>query len=128
MTGYGLACTSFASIKYTVEIKSLNSKFLELSLKLPRALSDKEFALRNACNKQLERGKVNLTIHAEYADATAKAATINQDLLASYYNKLKSIADQLGDADAGLFQLALNFPSVIQYETEASSEEEWQQV
>lgn len=128
MTGYGLASTSFANTKYTVEIKSLNSKFLELSLKLPRSLSDKEFALRNACNKLLERGKVNLTIHAEYADGAVKAAVINQDLLISYYNNLKAISADLGAPQTDLFQQAINFPNVIQYETDSSTEEEWKQI
>ena len=65
MTGYGIAAFDSGSTKYTVEIKSLNSKFLELSLRLPKMFSDKEFQLRNDCNKQIERGKVNLSITVE---------------------------------------------------------------
>lgn len=128
MTGYGLASASFARVKYTVELKSLNSKFLELSLKLPKAFSDKEFSVRNACAKLLERGKISLVFHAEYADVTMKAATINQDLLKNYYTQLKSISTDLDDPAENLLQLALNFPNVIQYETDEASEEEWKQV
>ena len=128
MTGYGLASASFARVKYTVELKSLNSKFLELSLKLPKAFSDKEFSVRNACAKLIERGKISLVFHAEYADLTLKAATINQDLLKNYYTQLKSIAIDLDDRAENLLQLALNFPNVIQYETDEASEEEWKQV
>lgn len=128
MTGYGLASASFARVKYTVELKSLNSKFLELSLKLPKAFSDKEFSVRNACAKLLERGKISLVFHAEYADVTMKAATINQDLLKNYYTQLKSISTDLDDPAGNLLQLALNFPNVIQYETDEASEEEWKQV
>ena len=128
MTGYGLAAASFARVKYTVELKSLNSKFLELSLKLPKAFSDKEFSVRNACAKRIERGKISLVFHAEYADVTLKAATINQDLLKNYYTQLKSIATDLDDPAENLLQLALNFPNVIQYETDEASEEEWKQV
>ena len=128
MTGYGLAAASFARVKYTVELKSLNSKFLELSLKLPKAFSDKEFSVRNACAKLIERGKISLVFHAEYADLTLKAATINQDLLKNYYTQLKSIAIDLDDRAENLLQLALNFPNVIQYETDEASEEEWKQV
>jgi uncharacterized protein YicC (UPF0701 family) len=54
MTGYGLAANDFANVKYTVEIKSLNNKFLELSIKIPKAFSDKEFLLRNDCSKQYQ--------------------------------------------------------------------------
>ena len=56
MTGYGIASFDSGNSKYTVEIKSLNSKFLELSLRLPKIFSEKEVQLRNDCSKQLERG------------------------------------------------------------------------
>ena len=125
MTGYGLAANDFAQAKYTVEIKSLNSKFLELAIKLPKAFSDKEFLLRNECSKQIERGKVNISIYVEHPEATAKTATINQELLKIYYQQLKSAAVELGDNGSNLLQLALNFPEVIQYESDSVSEDEW---
>ena len=53
MTGYGIASSDSGSTKYTVEIKSLNSKFLELSLRLPKSFTEKEFQLRNECSKQI---------------------------------------------------------------------------
>ncbi len=65
MTGYGIASFDSGNTKYTVEIKSLNSKFLELSLRIPKSFSEKEFQLRNECNKQIERGKVSLSINVE---------------------------------------------------------------
>lgn len=125
MTGYGLAANDFAQAKYTVEIKSLNSKFLELALKIPKAFSDKEFVLRNECSKQIERGKVNISIHIEYAESSAKTATINQELLKNYYQQLKTTADSLGDVGTNLLPLALNFPDVIQYEVDTVNEDEW---
>ena len=126
MTGYGLAANDFAQAKYTVEIKSLNSKFLELALKIPKAFSDKEFVLRNECSKQIERGKVNISIHIEYAESSAKTATINHELLKNYYQQLKTAADSLGDVGTNLLPLALNFPDVIQYEVDTVNEDEWQ--
>ena len=128
MTGYGLAANDFAQAKYTVEIKSLNSKFLELTIKLPKAFSDKEFLLRNECSKQIERGKVNISIYVEYQENSPKTATINQELLKVYYEQLKSTATALGDNARNLLQLALNFPDVIQYEADAISEDEWKLV
>ena len=125
MTGYGLAVKDFATAKYTVEIKSLNSKFLELSLKLPKSFSDKELVLRNECSKQIERGKVNVSITVEYPENLSKSASINQSLLKQYYNQLKSVATELGDPGSNLLQLALNFPEVIQYEDDVISDEEW---
>ena len=125
MTGYGLATNDFAQAKYTVEIKSLNSKFLELSLKFPKAFSDKEFVLRNDCSKQIERGKVNICITVEHTESTSKTSTINTDLLKHYYTQLKSAADDLGDKGNNLIELALNFPEVIKYELDEISEDEW---
>lgn len=128
MTGYGLATKDFANAKYTVEIKSLNSKFLELSLKIPKAFSDKEFVLRNDCSKQIERGKVNVSINVEFAEATLKTSTINQSLLSHYYNQLKESADSLGDNGSNLLQMALNFPDVVQYISDEGAEDEWKTV
>ncbi|WP_407427651.1 YicC/YloC family endoribonuclease [Arcticibacter sp.] len=128
MTGYGIASNDFANTKYTVEIKSLNSKFLELALKLPKAFSDKELILRNDCSKQIERGKVNITVTVEYASNEKKAATIDQELLTLYYNQLKQAANTLNDNANNLLQLALTFPEVIKYEEDLISEQEWIQL
>ena len=92
MTGYGTGSASDATVKYTVEIKSLNSKFLELTMRLPKAVADQELALRASSSKRIERGKVNLTITAEYADQTAHAAQINTPLFKKYYEKLSAIS------------------------------------
>ncbi|RZL06178.1 MAG: YicC family protein, partial [Pedobacter sp.] len=97
MTGFGIASKDFANAKYTVEIKSLNSKFLELALKLPKSFSDKELILRNECSKHIERGKVGITFTIEYPENEKKAATIDAALLKIYYNQLKNTANELGD-------------------------------
>lgn len=128
MTGYGLATIDYANAKYTVEIKSLNSKFLELSLKIPKAFSDKEFVIRNDCSKLIERGKVNVNINVEYAEATLKTSTINQALLNHYYQQLKVSAQTLGDSGSNLLQMALNFPEVVQYVTDEGTDDEWKTV
>ncbi len=128
MTGYGIAANDFANTKYTVEIKSLNSKFLELALKLPKAFSDKELILRNECSKQIERGKVNIAFTIEYSENEKKAASINAGLLKLYYTQLKDTANELGDPGSNLLQLALNFPEVIQFDEDVVSEEEWKQL
>nr|WP_294896805.1 YicC/YloC family endoribonuclease [uncultured Pedobacter sp.] len=125
MTGYGASVTDLANGKYTVEIKSLNSKFLELNIKLPKAFSDKEFFLRNECSKLLERGKVMLSISADVTDAGSKAATINKDLFAHYYAELKSIGKTIGDDANNLIPVVLNLPEVVKYDENSVSEEEW---
>ncbi|MGX1640522.1 MULTISPECIES: YicC/YloC family endoribonuclease [Sphingobacterium] len=123
MTGYGMGTAENGTVKYTVEIKSLNSKFLELNLRLPKAVSDKELVLRGECSKLIERGKVNINISTEYVDQTAKAASINADLLKEYYRQLQDIAFQLGDTKANLFEQALNMPEVISHDDEVDEEE-----
>ncbi len=125
MTGYGTAGFDLGTTKYTVEIKSLNSKFLELSLRIPKNFSDKEFQLRTECNKQIERGKVNLTISVEKTDATVKAAGINTQLLKQYFDQLKAVSAELGEPSGNLLQLALGLPDVVRFEEDSVSEEEW---
>ncbi|WP_159637188.1 YicC/YloC family endoribonuclease [Sphingobacterium composti Ten et al. 2007 non Yoo et al. 2007] len=124
MTGYGVGTQENAKVKYTVEIKSLNSKFLELSIRLPKVVSDKELTLRGECSKLIERGKVNVMISSEYTDQTAKASSINAELLKKYYNQLKDIASEVGESSSALFNLALNMPEVISTNDDEVDEEE----
>ena len=128
MTGYGIATSDSGSTKYTVEIKSLNSKFLELSLRLPKIFSDKEFQLRNDCNKQIERGKVNLSITIEQQNGAVRAAGIDTALLKNYYEQLKAVSNDLGEPTSNLLQLALGLPEVVKYDEETVSEDEWKLV
>jgi uncharacterized protein (TIGR00255 family) len=128
MTGYGIAAADSGTTKYTVEIKSLNSKFLELSLRLPKIFSDKEFQLRNDCNKQIERGKVNLSITVEQQNGVVKAAGIDTVLLKNYYEQLRSVSMELGEPATNLLQLALGLPEVVKYDEETVSEDEWKLV
>ena len=124
MTGFGLGAKDNHKVKYIVEIKSLNSKFLELSLRLPKAFSDKELTLRSECSRLIERGKVNLSISVEYVDQTAGAATINAVLLKKYYQQLVDLADELDTDRRGIFELALNMPEVVSHNEEEADEEE----
>ncbi len=128
MTGYGIASFDSGNSKYTVEIKSLNSKFLELSLRLPKIFSEKEFQLRNDCSKQIERGKVNLSINVEQAGSTVKAAGIDTELLKHYYAQLKAVSNDLNEPTNNLLQLALGLPEVVKYGEETVSEDEWKVV
>jgi uncharacterized protein (TIGR00255 family) len=128
MTGYGIASFDSGNTKYTVEVKSLNSKFLELSLRLPKIFAEKEFQLRNDCSKLIERGKVNLSINTEQVSQSVKAAGIDKDLLKHYYNQLKAVSEELGEPTGNLLQLALGLPEVVKYEEDTISEDEWKSV
>jgi len=124
MTGYGTASADNGKVKYSVEIKSLNSKFLELNLRLPKVVSDKELTLRTESSKLIERGKVNMNVTVEYTDQTAKASSINSDLLKKYYSQLQQIASELNDTNVNLFELALNMPEVITNNDDSVDDEE----
>ncbi|MND23655.1 hypothetical protein D3C80_140620 [compost metagenome] len=129
MTGFGIATKETSKAKITVEIKSLNSKFLELTLKLPKAHSDKELLIRTDCNRLIERGKVNLTISIEYnAGAERKPVSINQALLKAYYEQLLQGANELNANTTDLFALAVQMPEVIKQDEQDVDEEEWKAV
>lgn len=126
MTGFGLATADHGNVKFAVEIKSLNSKFLELNLKLPRAFSDKELLLRNVCSKEIERGKVSVSVTTERGEETLKGATINAALLSKYYKQLEEININLGANSSNLLQAVLSFPDVISYSDEDVDEKDWE--
>jgi len=113
MTGYGIAIKEDSKVQYTVEIKSLNSKYLELNLRTPKAIADLELEIRNEVSKALLRGKVSVTISSEYKDATALASTINTALFKKYFEDLKPLAADISYSQTDLFQQALNMPDVI---------------
>lgn len=125
MTGFGLASTDHENGKFAVEIKSLNSKFLELNLKLPRAFSEKELLLRNVCSKEIERGKVSVSINIDRGEENLKGATINAALLSKYYKQLEAINVDLGANSTNLLQAVLTFPEVISYQEEEINENDW---
>lgn len=125
MTGFGLATTDVENVKFSVEIKSLNSKFLELGLKYPKAFSDKELYIRNLCNKELERGKASIAINVDRGEDTLKGASINEDLLKKYYKQLIEINTELGADTTNLLATVLNLPEVITYTEEEASESDW---
>lgn len=124
MTGFGIASAEAANSKITVEIKSLNSKFLELGLKLPRIHSDKEIFLRNEVNKLIERGKVSLAINLEKKDGVSEGASINTELAKKYYASLKKLADELKVDQQNIFAQVLQMPEVISMTDAVPDEEE----
>lgn len=126
MTGYGAGSASNGTVKYSIEIKSLNSKFLEVNMRLPKSVADKELQLRAACTKFIERGKVNLSISVEHANQTAQAATINTALFMQYYEQLQALSVKTGALSpaADLFRMAINLPEVINHDEDEVDEAE----
>ena len=126
MTGFGQSSADDGQSKIYVEVKSLNSKFLDLNLRLPKAFSDKELEVRNLVSEKLERGKVSVSIEYEkLGDGTIKQ-TYNEQLFIAYYAELKKLADRVLAPYDNLFELALNSPDVIHGNLkEEASDELW---
>jgi len=115
MTGFGQAVLTTGELNIAVEIKSLNSKFLDLSLRLPRVFSDKELELRNLMAEKLERGKVSVSIDYQQAGNSEIRQSYNEALFVAYYTELKKLADRvIAPSYDTIFSLALNSPDVIQ--------------
>ncbi len=114
MTGFGQASLDDGQTQIGVEVKSLNSKFLDLTLRLPKVFSDREVEIRNLLSEKLERGKVSLTIEYQRYGAEEIKQTYNETLFVSYYNELKKLAGKVSSKDENIFEIALNSPDVIQ--------------
>jgi uncharacterized protein (TIGR00255 family) len=127
MTGYGNVSHDDGRVQVQAELKSLNSKFLDLGLRLPKPFSDKELEIRNLVNEKLERGKVSLSVEFQRVGEPEIRQTYNETLFIQYYTQLKKLADRAMASYENLFQLALASPDVIQSKfTEGASEEDWQ--
>lgn len=126
MTGYGKAQAERNGVAINVEIKTLNSKFLELNLRLPKAYSEKEMELRNLLSKQLERGKANVSIDMQSMDATESKVEFNKPLFLSYYRQLQELAQAAAAPSLDdVFRLAFQQPDVSRTTTTEFDEEEW---
>ncbi|WP_210466759.1 YicC/YloC family endoribonuclease [Rufibacter roseolus] len=131
MTGFGAAHLETEGSMVSIELKSLNSKSLDLSLRIPRSLSDKELEIRNLIGKSLVRGKINLSIEVSRNKANATRSRINTDLLKQYYQEIEQAAQSLGAQSPDLFRLALHMPDVLQAESAEDTKTEeiaWEQV
>jgi uncharacterized protein (TIGR00255 family) len=129
MTGFGQASFDDGQLKTHVEIKSLNSKFLDLNLRLPKQFGEKEMEVRSLISESLERGKVSVSIEFERISDAEIKQSYNQVLFMAYYSELKRLADRVVAPYDNLFELALNSPDVIINKVDEDfSDEFWQRV
>lgn len=129
MTGFGQASFSSGEGTLSVEVKSLNSKFFDLSLRLPKKYSEKELELRNLMAEKLERGKVSLSIDYQTGLKVEIRQQYNEALFISYFQELKKLADKVNAGHDSLFQMALNSPDVVQSNgKEELDPAEWERV
>ena len=124
MTGYAKRQCTTAGRKYTVEIKTLNSKALDIIAKLPASLRSRELDIRNLLNP-LERGKIDIVISEECS--TESVAHVNHDLVMQRYAELQQLALQLNDNGANLLDTILAMPDVwVATESHDLTPEEWE--
>ncbi len=125
MTGFGKATAETQQKKITVEIKSWNSRQLDISVKLPWILREKETEIRNFLGQKLERGKIDLIITYDIFDAEY-LPSINKTAVKNYFQQLSEISAELG-IEAGEVMLAavLKLPEALKTDRQEVSEEEW---
>ncbi|MFM7015399.1 MAG: YicC/YloC family endoribonuclease [Bacteroidota bacterium] len=127
MTGYGSAKGTVGTQAVTVEIRSLNSKFLELNVRLPIQFRDKELEIRADVGKLLERGKADLNISIDNNEL-AKRSTVNKEIFLAYHDDLKSLVAETGMSDANMLDAILKLPAVLNSEKAEVDEEQWKQL
>lgn len=124
MTGFGKHVVQLPTKKITVEIKSLNSKSIDLNARMPSAYREKELELRKLIANSLQRGKVDFSLYIEITgDETS--AQVNESTVKQYMKQLKSIAD--GD-DLRLLEMALRFPDAMRTDKEDIDDKEYEAI
>lgn len=121
MTGFGKSISQLPSKKITVEIKSLNSKNLDLNARIPSQYREKELLLRNKISKSLNRGKVDFSVYVEITGEET-TATVNPAVVKKYMEQLRSIVQ--GD-DTELLKMAVRMPDALKTERDEIDEEEF---
>ncbi|MDD4993721.1 MAG: YicC family protein [Paludibacter sp.] len=128
MTGFGKAACEYGNKKIVVEIKSLNSKQLDVSTRISGLYREKDIEIRNELSQKLERGKIDLSL---YVDNSGKESVtqINQSVVESYYQQIKTLSDNIGiDVPANWFDVLLRLPDTMKTEAVELDENEWVEI
>ncbi|MEB2782116.1 YicC/YloC family endoribonuclease [Algoriphagus persicinus] len=130
MTGFGNAGFEDERMVIQVEVRTLNSKFLDLSIRSPRQFNDKELEIRNLVQSILDRGKVSISIDFQSKGSVEMPVAINEDLFNLFYQKYKDLAESVNDSSQDIFKLALQSPSVITQLTgeERDDQADWDEI
>lgn len=129
MTGYGVAGFENEHLVIQVEVRTLNSKMLDLSIRSPRQFADKESEIRNLVQASLDRGKVSISIDFFTKGSQNLPVQLNEELFKSYYHTFEQLAASVGGSTTDLFKLALQAPQVmVNSPVEREDQEDWAQV
>jgi len=124
MTGYGKTVLQFPTKKITIELKSLNSKNLDLNVRLPSYYREKELNIRKKLASALERGKIDFSIFIENNGGEV-SSKVNENAVKEYMSQLRSIVD---DNEVELLKMAVRLPDSLKTEREELDENEWMQI
>lgn len=127
MTGYGKATGDYKSKTISVEIKSLNSKFFDLNLRLPHPYKDKEMDLRSLFLKEAERGKMDVMITME-SDLSQQENLLNREIIKSLLTDLKAVKKEFSLPDDNLLQIVMQMPQVVNTDSDEADENEWKYI
>jgi uncharacterized protein (TIGR00255 family) len=127
MTGFGKAKINVKSKQIIAEVKSVNSKQLDLGLRLPLPLRDKEAEFRNQISEIAERGKVDFSIYFDGENSERKMV-LNKDLAANYYNELMQFSKEVKADSSNLISMVMNLPDVFKQEISVANEDEIKKV
>lgn len=123
MTGFGATKHEDDEFSIGIEVKSLNSKFTDLNVRIPRVFNDKELEIRNLLTTSLKRGKIAISIDFTKKGSNKPSAKINAEVVEAYYNQLKTIAENLKVENCDLLRQAVSLPNTIDNIDEKDSEE-----
>ena len=127
MTGYGKSVLQLPTKKVTIEIKSLNSKSLDLNVRVPSYYREKELEVRQELASALVRGKIDFSIYVELtADETS--TTVNQGVVREYIQQLRNVVQTGSSDDVELLKMAVRMPDALKTEREELDEEEWNEI
>ncbi|MDT7831187.1 YicC/YloC family endoribonuclease [Flavobacteriaceae bacterium S356] len=127
MTGYGKSVLHLPTKKVTIEVKSLNSKNLDLNVRVPSFYKEKELAVRKKLASNLVRGKVDFSIYVEMtADETS--STINSGVVSEYMKQLRNVVQTGSSDDVELLKMAVRMPDALKVEREELDENEWKEI
>ncbi len=125
MTGYGKKTIQLPTKKITLEIKSLNSKNLDLNVRIPSYYKEKELEVRKTISTHLRRGKIDFSIYVEMT-ADESLTSINSALVRNYMQQLRNILQSGVTNDVELLQMAVRMPDALKTEREELDEAEWE--
>ncbi len=127
MTGFGKTTVETGNKKIVIEIKSLNSKQFDLSLRMPNLFKEKEMEIRSMVKEQLDRGKMEMNISYDSTLEGNKDVSVNDSIVIKYFNQMMEVLEHLGfEPDKNeLLQTIMRFPDVLQVKAEELEENEW---